>query len=220
MSHRAQEAPPAARDGGVLVEHVGDETVVYDVEAKEAHALSPLAAAVFMNCDGQTSVARIAELTSERLGEDVSVEQVWDALVQLEERELLSAPKGGMSRRDLVKKSAAVAVSVPLITSIAMPSGAYAAISCQVGVTCSKLDGTKTKFDDNLCNPDDLDHLPEGQRCTQETKDNPAGTPSGNLNDAKSCKCYTGVTQTVTCPANTGPNQGQVKYTFGTCNWV
>ena len=39
MSHRAQPAPPAARDGGVLVEQVGDETVVDDAEKQRKRTL-------------------------------------------------------------------------------------------------------------------------------------------------------------------------------------
>ena len=145
------------------------------------------------------------------------MEQVWDALVQLEEHHLLSAPKGGMSRRDLVKKSAVVAVSVPLITSIAMPSGAYAANSCFIGKACTS---------DNQCFTVKFDHLPVGQRCCT------VGTTGI---DAKSCKCYKGTTTVAACggptsttapncdddpTGNAGPIQGTHTYTQNTCQWV
>jgi len=124
---------PVARDEGLLVEHVGDETVVYDNESKEAHCLSPLAAVVFAHCDGRTSVEKLATLAAERLGEPVDAPRVEDALVQLEERDLLAVPpalRGGLSRREMISRSAAAAGSAafaaPLITSIVAPAAVAA----------------------------------------------------------------------------------------------
>ena len=126
---------PLARHEGMLVEHVGDETVIYDSKTKEAHCLSPLAAVVFAQCDGRTRVKEIAAATTERLGEPVDDTRVMDALAQLEERALLAAPaRGGLSRRDMFQKSAAAAggvAAVPLITSIVAPA-AIAAQTCDV----------------------------------------------------------------------------------------
>jgi hypothetical protein len=116
----------------LLVEHVGDETVVFDAESKEAHCLSALAAVVFAHCDGRTSVEEIASLASERLGEPVDAARIQDALAQLEERDLMEprAPsKAGLSRRTMLQRTAvlggAVAAS-PLITSVIAPSSAAA----------------------------------------------------------------------------------------------
>ena len=140
MDNRAQSFPPAAREEGLLVEEVGDEKVVYDVETKEAHALSVLAAAVFAGSDGRRTLDDLATFAAERTGEPVSEDQVWDALIQLEERNLLKPPTGGMSRRGFAIKTAGVAMSVPLITSLAMPSIASAA-SCIIGRTCTAATG-------------------------------------------------------------------------------
>jgi hypothetical protein len=138
MDSRAHSSPPAAREEGLLVEEIGDEKVVYDVETKDAHALGALAAAVFAGSDGRRSLAELASFAAEHTGESVTEDQVWDALVQLEERNLLKPPTGGMSRRGFVRKSAAgVAITVPLITSLAMPSIASAA-SCNIGATCDQ----------------------------------------------------------------------------------
>ena len=83
---------PVARDEGLLVEQVADETVVYDSRTKAAHCLSPLAAVVFAHCDGHTTVEELTALAAERLGEPVDPPLVIDALAQLEERELLAVP--------------------------------------------------------------------------------------------------------------------------------
>jgi hypothetical protein len=122
-----------------LVEEIGDEKVVYDVETKEVHALSALAAAVFAGSDGRRSLDQLASFAAERTGEPVTEDQIWDALVQLEECNLLKPPTGGISRRGFVRKSAGIAVAVPLVTSLAMPSIASAA-SCTIGATCVTTD--------------------------------------------------------------------------------
>jgi len=87
-----RDRAPRAREDGLLVEAVGDETVVYDSKTKEAHCLSPLAAVVFANSNGRTTIEQLASLAAERLGEPVEEEQVLDALAQLEEREFMAVP--------------------------------------------------------------------------------------------------------------------------------
>ena len=120
---------PKARTEALLVEQVGAETVVYDLDSKGVHCLSPLAAAVFEYCDGRTALARIAELAQQRLGEQVTEDDIAAAVAQLDERSLLDTPplilREGISRRELAKKSAkygAAAASVPLIASIVAPT--------------------------------------------------------------------------------------------------
>ena len=134
--------PPQVRPDGLLVEQVGDEVVVYDTDSKEAHCLSPLAAAVFNHCDGQTRVDHLPAAVSASLGETVDAERVGDALVQLEERKLLAAPvatRAGVSRRDLLRRTAAVgaaAAAVPLIVSIVAPTPAAAQTRTCGQITC------------------------------------------------------------------------------------
>ena len=122
------QTKPLARSEGLLLERIDDEQVAYDLESKEAHCLSALAAAVFDSCDGQTSVEKIATVASARLGETVEQEQVLDTLAQLEERNLLDTAgrRGGLSRRQLIQRGAVAAASVPVITSILAPSPAAA----------------------------------------------------------------------------------------------
>ena len=133
---------PVARDEGLLVEHVGDETVVYDGESKEAHCLTALAAVVFEHCDGRTPVDMLATLATERLGEPVDPLRVQHALAQLEERNLIVGPPtrgNGLSRRDMLRRTAAVgaaAASAPLITSIVVPTPAAAATPTCGDILC------------------------------------------------------------------------------------
>lgn len=130
---------PVARTERLVVENVGDEAVIYDLDTNVAHALKPLAAAVFMYADGKNSPAEIAELVSYRVDASVSEDDVNDALAQLDSLSLLASPviqviDGGLSRRDALKAFAAVGAGTALISSVAAPA-ALAGSSC-VGLDC------------------------------------------------------------------------------------
>lgn len=139
---RAITTVPVARSEGLLIQPVGDEWVVYDEQVKEAHCLKPLAAQVLAHADGATNVGQLAVLVSAELGETVDVPRVLDAVAQLEERDLIvHSPHRGISRRDMIRRSAAAgvgALSVPLITSVMAPA-AFAANSatCAALLCCS-----------------------------------------------------------------------------------
>src|SRR3954452_9700384 len=135
-------AVPAARSEGLLVQSVGEETVIYDRETKVAHCLKPLAAIVFGSSDGRTTVGAIAKLSSERLGKTVSETDVADAVSQLDDLGLLQtvaiissedgrreSEDNGVSRREMIRRvgfaGAATVAATSLVTSVA-PSTALA----------------------------------------------------------------------------------------------
>src|SRR5947209_1952530 len=102
---------PAARSEGLLVESVGEETVVYDIKTKEAHCLKPLAAFVFANADGKTSSEEMSDRASQALGQPVNAGEINDAIAQLRECELFDEPLlvldgNGTSRREAIKRFA------------------------------------------------------------------------------------------------------------------
>jgi hypothetical protein len=176
-----------------LIERLDDETVVYDVESKQAHALSALASAVFADADGKTSIGELALAASARLGEPVDERHVLDALAQLEERELMVAPlrvRNGLSRRDLVRKSAGVgaaAFAAPLITTIVAPTPAAAVTAtCGTALCCPCCFGSG------------------GQSCC----DAPDATPNCNCTAAegtcKQCKVTSAATDVVCSEAFPG----------------
>ena len=150
LGMKRASTPASARTEGLLVERVGDETVVYDVETKEAHCLKPLAAVVFERCDGKTTVGEISAAAEQKLGESVSVDQVGSAIAELEGLGLLDVPlvvlngdRNGWSRREMLRKAgytgAAIAGAAPLITSIAAPTAAMAVSGIATGCTgCGK----------------------------------------------------------------------------------
>lgn len=138
--------PPRARANGLLTEQVDDETVVYNLQSAEAHCLNPLAAIVFAHCDGRTWPAEIAALVRDRLGEPVSVEEISDALTQLQDRSLLEDPplvvREGISRRHMIRKTAmtgaAATTAASLISTIAAPAPAAAATLQPPGGPCTQ----------------------------------------------------------------------------------
>ena len=134
---------PLGRSRDLIVEELGDELLVYDMEADRGHCLSPTAARVWRRCDGRTP----PEGLSAQLGLDQDA--VDRALEELAACELLEAapeptvvPAGnGATRRELaskVVKVGAVAAAAPLIVSVAAPTPAQA----QTLAFCAQFDIT------------------------------------------------------------------------------
>ena len=129
---------PFARNHELLVESVGNEIVVYDALTDRAHCLNSLASAVWVQCDGRTSVEALASSVSAVLTTDLSVDEIRSALIQLHQADLLvdgsplSATRPGLTRRSFLKRAgaaAALGASLPMIVSIVAPTAAAAASS-------------------------------------------------------------------------------------------
>jgi hypothetical protein len=140
-----------ARSDGLLIEHVGTEMVIYDMETKEAHCLKDLAAAVFENSDGSRTLSEVTALVRVYLGESIAETDVAAAVEQLEQAQLLegtplidvangTSPEA-ISRRTAMRRfaygGAAAAFAAPLITSLVAPATAWAS-GCPAGSTCTK----------------------------------------------------------------------------------
>lgn len=144
MQWLAETVVPRARSKGLVVERLGDETLVYDTDRDEAHHLNPTAAAVFELCDGRATVNQLTEQAAKRLGPPVDSETVCEALEMLAATMLLAATPSvpsGVSRRDMVRQVAVVgagaAFAGPLIKSIVAPTPAQAQTGCtQNGGVC------------------------------------------------------------------------------------
>jgi len=124
---------PVARSEELLVQSVESETVVYDERVKTAHALRPLAAAVFMYADGNNTVEEIAELAAYRLDQTVTVAEVNEAVEQLDSCDLLEMPgdilSAGISRRTALKTFAAAGAGTMLVSSIVAPFASATTLS-------------------------------------------------------------------------------------------
>jgi hypothetical protein len=113
---------PVARQEGIHVEHLPEEVIAYDIVRHKAHCLSSITASVWRMCDGQNTAEDIAaQLQKEGIKADD--EMVWMVLHRLSKIDLLqeriTLPKDAIlsSRRELIKKAAALGGVLFLLTS-------------------------------------------------------------------------------------------------------
>ncbi len=133
---------PLARKSELIIQELPNEVLVYDLERHKAHCLNQTSALVWKHCDGKTTVAQTARLLERELSQLVDDDVVWLALSQLRRFHLLDEAGKEIftvkvSRRDVVRKYLPVALSLPLIMSIAAPTPAQSASTCAgVGDSC------------------------------------------------------------------------------------
>jgi hypothetical protein len=146
---------PLARADELVIEELGDELLVYDLDRDRAHSLGAPAARVWRACDGDSSV----ETLSVKL--ELDEETVARAILELRECHLLDtgpADVAGLTRRDMgirVAKLGAAAAAVPLIVSVAAPTAAQAVteLFCQAISVTGHGCGECHKFGCCCCEP-------------------------------------------------------------------
>jgi len=119
---------PKARHNDLLVEKVGDETIIYDGERQLAHSLNRPASIVWQNSDGTHSVPQLAQLLGAELGVEPNDSVVEYALDKLGSANLLD--DNNVSRRDVVRRlsfAGAAALALPVVLSVVAPTEAMAA---------------------------------------------------------------------------------------------
>ena len=126
---------PMARQNGIVVQEMPDEVLVYDLDSNKAHCLNQSAALVWKSCDGTNTAQDIVRQFESTGGGKVTEDFVWLAIDQLNENGLLQnevAPRfQGQSRRQVLKTiGLASMVALPIIASLAAPSTALGAVSC------------------------------------------------------------------------------------------
>ena len=144
MNEIPQTLPRARSRSELITREIAGELLIYDRNSDEAHCLNSTAALVWTNCDGQTTIAETARLLEAELKTPVADEIVWCALDQLQKSSLLEErwSRPGklqqVTRRALVKRlGIAVAVTLPLVTSIVAPAAVAAASCGPTGTPCT-----------------------------------------------------------------------------------
>jgi hypothetical protein len=122
VGDRAKHQQPAAR-GGLIVERLPGETLVYDEAHDTVHCLSGAAATVFELCDGTRDRAALTALAGKRLGRPFARDELDEVLSELQALTLLDGE--GMSRRQAFKVGGGLAAA-GLITTIVAPVPAAA----------------------------------------------------------------------------------------------
>lgn len=124
---------PLARQTDLEVAPLPEETVVYDRRTDKAHCLNRTAALVWENCNGRNEPDDIARLVGDSLAAPVPVDVVSLAIADLAKAGLLepaTASTKGPSRRDVIRRTAGLAVALPLISTLLAPIAASAASAC------------------------------------------------------------------------------------------
>lgn len=203
----AQSIPAAARSDELLIQRVGEESVIYDVSTKEAHCLKSLAAFVFDRCDGETRIGAIADAVRSELAADITDEQVIAAVAELEESRLLQASPlvvmlegDSVSRRDMMRRvgfaGAAATVGSGLVMSIAAPAALASCSQQPAGCNCAKIvPNGKLVHVNTLCASNHCCGSQASEKCN-------LGCCSPST-DGQQCKCQSnGTCATINPPAS------------------
>jgi hypothetical protein len=130
-----KDAPPRAREEGLIIKYLPEEVLVYDLAREKAHCLNPTAALVWKYCDGDKTARQIKDAMEKETQTAIDEQLVWLALEQLQAFDLIvgeiqrPAILKDMSRRELIRRIGVTAVAIPAIISIVAPS-AQAQASC------------------------------------------------------------------------------------------
>lgn len=133
----------------LLVDELPDETLVYDLDRHRAHCLNATAGFLLRAADGTRSRSELETMAEAEFGPVGSHEVVGVGLERLHKAGLIEweAPPGDarMTRRETLKKIAAVGILLPTVMTLVSPHPAQAATglptsSCNlqnVGICCS-----------------------------------------------------------------------------------
>ena len=125
---------PHARSERLVVEEVGGELLVYDLERDQAHCLNAETSFVWRNADGNRSVSQLVEIAGQHFRNDIDEATVLSALESLSDAHLLAHPVSRaadadrQSRRQMIKRVSLAGgiAAAAAITSIAAPTPADA----------------------------------------------------------------------------------------------
>lgn len=138
---------PLARQDGLKIQPIADETLIFDTASEKAFVLNPSAAAVWRACNGQRTIPQLVRHLSRETPTDEQT--VWYALAQLSEllREPVTPPPEftRLSRRKFLQQTGlvAAAAAVPIVISMVAPPPAAAASVINFCCLCNN--GTQTQ---------------------------------------------------------------------------
>jgi hypothetical protein len=141
-----------SRSPGLLGEQVGDEMVIYSSGRQQAYCLNPVAAFIYLRCDGESAVSEVARALAEHMPLEDPDLALALALAELREQGLLVAETvvshvPGATRRSFLK----TAVAAAAVAVVALPTPARAATIC-VGGSADCANNIES-YCGQLCNP-------------------------------------------------------------------
>lgn len=128
---------PYSRQNDIVVQSVGDEILIYDLQNNKTFCLNESSALVWRLCDGTKPVSQIAAEFSRKFKTEINEEFVWLALDGLKREKLLFSEIDeenvfkGLSRREAIRKvGLASMVALPVVSALVAPTAAHAASAC------------------------------------------------------------------------------------------
>src|SRR5690349_15388184 len=89
MMNSIEQYAPEARQEDLVIEGLGDETLVYDLRTHRAHCLNRTVALIWNHCDGKSTAAEIGGILEREFRAKADTELIWFALNQLYKAGLL-----------------------------------------------------------------------------------------------------------------------------------
>ena len=129
---------PVASSAHLVIQELGNETLIYNTSTNQASCLNETAAFVWRSCSGDKSIDDIALSFEEKFGQAVNAGFVRLAISQLNDKHLLSGSDVGdtkiPNRREAIRKIAlTTAVAIPVVASLVAPQNVMAQTSCRCG---------------------------------------------------------------------------------------
>lgn len=116
---------------GLVVEHLGAESLVFDPKTKQVHVLNPTTAFVLERCDGRKERGTAARDLEQRFVSRGGADLVAMALAELQKAGVIVADKQeAPSRREFAVRWGKVAAALPIVASIVAPTPAMAGSVC------------------------------------------------------------------------------------------
>lgn len=155
---------PQARSKNIVVQELGKEILIYDLNTHKAFNLNETSAIVYKSCDGKTTFQELK--TKNKFTDDL----IYLALDELKRESLINedyeSPFSTINRRDVIRKvGLATMIALPVISSLLAPTAAQAqsgvvglgasctSATCTAGLSCT------TQFGSTVC------RAPTGQPC-------------------------------------------------------
>jgi hypothetical protein len=137
---------PLARSTDIIVQELGKEVLIYDLQTHKAFNLNKTSSIVYLACDGNTTFKEL------KLKSKFTDDLIFLALDQLQnenlldENQLYDSPFAGISRRAAVKRvGLATIIALPVIYSLIAPTAAMALSVTATAPTCAAKGQVVTK---------------------------------------------------------------------------
>lgn len=155
------EIKPLTRKNGLVVQNLGNEVLIYDLEANRAFSLNETSRLIWDLASGDRTIPEITKDAAKKLSAPVNEEFIWLALDRFNKENLLenaadfSGHYKGFSRREIVKRAGlASMVALPTVFTLIAPravdaqSAGCSVIPFALGCTC----GNSGNCASNCCN--------------------------------------------------------------------